>query len=216
MRTVLAAWALAACASAPARESAPTGAPAGATTSARADTLAPGLVPAGYGTLRQEAVSVRLDLRDVVMQAMPLDESVIRLLSPDSYASLRDVVASRRAELDRLAQSHQLRERELWLVRFYGLSQEARFAPRELTITSAGREFRPLEILPLTSAWGEERLQPRETQAALYLFEDGIALDQPLTVSLGAVRDAGSWATIVRTLERERALVRSRAGSVAR
>ena len=177
------------------------------------DTTRAGWVPAGFGGLRQDDVSIRLEPRDVLVRALPLDETVIRLLSPDSYRALHGLLESRRAELDRLASAHQLRGRSVWYVSFHGMAAEARFSPRDVAVTSAGREFRPLEVIPLTSGFGEQRLQARETQAALYLFEDGIDLSQPLTVSFGTLRDASTWAETLRTLERERALVRTRAAS---
>lgn len=199
------------CAAAP-QPGAPADPRVGATAVARAtDTTRAGWVPAGFGSLRQDDVAIRLERRDVLARAIPLDETVIRLLSPDSYRAMRDLLESRRAELERLATVHQLRDRSVWYVGFHGLAAEARFDPREVAITSGGREFRPLEVLPLSSGFGEHRLQPRETQSALYLFEDGIDLAQPLTVAFGTTRDAASWGEIRRTLDRERVLVRSRA-----
>ena len=92
----------------------------------------------------------------------------------------------------------------------------ARFSPLELTITVAGRDYRPVEILPLSTGFGEQRLQPRETQTALYLFDDALDINQPLVVSLGSDRNE-SWNTKLKTIEQERVLIRSRArAAVAR
>ena len=74
---------------------------------------------------------------------------------------------------------------------------------------NAGREWRPLEVLPVTAGFGSQRVQPREMQAALYLFDEGIDLTQPITVTAESAR-VESWSTILRLIERERALVRSR------
>jgi hypothetical protein len=181
----------------------------------RQDTARAGWVPAGFGSLRQDDVALQLEQRDVRVRAIPLDETVIRLLSPDSYNSLREARESRRSELDRLATIHQLRERNVWIVTFHGLAPEARFNPRDFTVRSAGREFRPLEVLALTAGFGEHRLQPRESQQALLLFEDEIDLSQPLALTFGTARDV-SWEQVIRLLERERALVRSRASAGGR
>ena len=62
---------------------------------------------------------------------------------------------------------------------------------------------------PLSTGFGSQRLQPRETQSALYLFDDALDVNQPLTVSLSG-QESTSWATTLRTIERERALIRSR------
>ncbi len=194
-----------ACAQPPRTATTPATPPIGA-----ADTNAAGLVPAGFGTLRQERIAIELRLPDVIVRLTPLDEAVIRTLSPDSYRALRDNAESRRPVLTRLAAQHGLVRGNVWYVMFYGLAPEARFSPLELTVTSLGREYRPLEVIPISSGFGEQRLQPRETQTALYLFEDALDASQPLTVSLGGVTST-AWAEILRSIERERALIRSRA-----
>jgi hypothetical protein len=206
--------ALVGCAAAPAPE-----APQPATTPARAvpaapaavvaDTTGGALVPAGFGTLRQDDIAVKLQLPDVLVKLTPLDESVIRTLSPDSYRALRELAESRRAAISRLASQHGFQRGSVWYVSFYGLAPEARFSPLELTITSSGRDFRPAEAIPLSAGFGSQRLQPRETQSALYLFDDVVDVNQPLVVSLGGQQNT-TWASILRTIERERALIRSR------
>ena len=65
-------------------------------------------------------------------------------------------------------------------------------------------------MLPLSSGFGEQRLRQRETQSAIYLFDESVDLDQPLTASFQNVRD-DSWEQILTRIERERALVRARA-----
>jgi hypothetical protein len=177
---------------------------------ASADTDASGLVPAGFGTLRQDDIAIKLQLSDVLVKLIPLEESVIRTLSPDSYRALRELAESRRPAIARLATQHGLVRGSVWYVSFYGLAPEARFSPLELTVSSAGRDFRPVEVIPLSSGFGSQRLQPRETQSALYLFDDALDVNQPLSVSLSGQQSI-SWATTLRTIERERALIRSRA-----
>ena len=167
-------------------------------------------MPAGLGSLRQDDIAIKLQLPDVLVKLTPLDESVIRTLSPDSYRALRELAESRRAALARLASQHGFLRGDVWYVSFFGLAPEARFSPLELTVTSAGRDFRPAEVIPLTAGFGSQRLRPRETQSALYLFDDAVDVDQPLTVSL-AGQQSVSWTSILRTIERERALIRSRA-----
>ena len=177
---------------------------------AATDTAA--LVPAGYGSLRQDDVSIRLSTRGVQVRAIPLEESIMRALAPDSYRALRDLLASRRGEIDRLAARNGVRRPSVWYVSFFGMEPDARFSPMELRITSAGRDYRPLEILPLSPGFGENRLAQRETQSALYVFEDGVDPEQPLTVAMGDERNA-TWQETLRRVERERALIRSRAAA---
>ena len=170
------------------------------------------LVPPGYGSLRQDDIAVRLQLTNVQVKAIPLDEGVIRLLSPDSYRALRDLQESRRTEVAALARRYGLQQYRLWYVSYFGLAPEARFSPNELTLTNNGRDFRPLEILPVTAGFGENRLKQRETQSALYLFDGALDVNQPVIVRAETATDADSWANALRRIERERALVRSRAG----
>jgi hypothetical protein len=80
----------------------------------------------------------------------------------------------------------------------------------ELIITSSGRNFRALEVIPLSSGFGEQRLKQRETQSALYLYDEEVDLNQPLTVTFQDQQSA-SWEQILTRVERERALVRARA-----
>lgn len=176
------------------------------------DTVGTQLVPAGTGTLRQDDISIRFVAKGVQVSALPLDENVIRLLSPDSYRALRGIVESRRRDLDVIARRLGVREYRLWYVSFHGLEPDARFSPRELFITSAGRDLRPLDVLPLTSGFGEQRLVQRQTQSALYLFDESLDVGHPITVTYESVRNASWNSTLLQRLERERALARSRAG----
>ena len=182
---------------------------------ASADTTGTGLVPAGFGTLRQDAIAIPLQLPGVLVKLTPLDESVIRTLSPDSYRAFRELAERRRPAIVRLASQHGLLRGSLWHVSFYGLAPDARFSPLELTVTVAGRDYRPVEILPLSTGFGEQRLQTRETQTALYLFDDALDVNQPLIVSLGGDRNE-SWSAKLKAIEQERVLIRSRAQGASR
>ena len=194
--------------SACAQQSRPGQPPAPASPSVVTDTRA--IIPPGYGTLRQEDITVKISLSDVEVWLVPLDESVIRVLSPDSYRQLRGLVESQRDRITRLASVHGLRSPSLWYVRFFGLAPEAQFNPTDVTIMASGRDFRPIEILPLTTGFGAQRLRAREMQGGLYLFDDAVDVSQPITVSMGPVR-SDRWSDILRTVERERAVIRSRA-----
>src|SRR5687767_15296553 len=67
------------------------------------DTTSPGLIPAGFGSLKQDDISIRFQLRGLLVRATPLDESIIRVLAPDSYRSLRDRRESERDRIGALA-----------------------------------------------------------------------------------------------------------------
>jgi hypothetical protein len=174
------------------------------------DSTSSTLVPAGFGTLRQDDISIKLQSNDVAVYAIPLDESVIRALAPDSYRSLRARLDSRRVEIARRAAMHDVRDPRVWFVRFTGLAADARFVPTDFTVTSGGRDYRPFDVIPLTSGFGEETVQPRIEQSGLLLFDEGVDISQPLTVTMGTERNT-DWTNILTTLDRERAAIRARA-----
>ncbi|MDE3152899.1 MAG: hypothetical protein KGL93_11690, partial [Gemmatimonadota bacterium] len=175
-----------------------------------ADTSSQGLIPAGYGTLRQEDVSIKLSLEGVLVQLLPMNESVIRTLSPDAYRTLHELLAGYRSTIRAYAAQYGLRDDNVWYVSFYGMAPDATFSPLDLTIRAPGRDFTPLRVIPITPGFGQNRLQVRDVQRAFYLFDDGLPLNQPLTVVMGAVTD-DSWQTIERKIEAEQAHVRARA-----
>jgi hypothetical protein len=170
-----------------------------------------GLPPAGYGTLRQEDVAVRLRTGTFLLRVLPLDERVTRLLAPDSYASLHKLQESLAGGIAEAAARAGVHQPVLVFVTFFGLQDQARFVPEDITITSRGRLFRPVAILPITPRWSEQQLSQRETASAVYAYEDGIALFDPFAVSYGGVTST-EWERALPALDRERAAVLARAG----
>ena len=174
------------------------------------DTTGRTSVPVGYGTLRQDDIAIRMELPGLIVRAIPLDENLIRLLTPDSYRALRELQESNKQAIAAVTRRTGGRVPDLWYVSFYGVQPDVHFSPMELVITSSGRDFRPLEVLPLSSGFGEQRLKQREAQSAIYLFDEAIDLDHPLSVTFQNVRD-DTWEQVLTRIERERALVRARA-----
>ena len=189
----------------------PTTEPAPAVATTQNDTTGRVLVPPGYGTLRQDDISLHIDAGTVLVRALPLEESILRLLTPDSYRALRDLKESDRARINAISRRYGGRPVSVWLISFYGVEPAARFTPGDVTVTSGGREFRPYDILPLTVGFGEQRLRQRETQSAVYVYDGDIEVDQPVSLMYeGGVDD--SWEDTLQRIERERAMVRARAG----
>jgi hypothetical protein len=177
------------------------------------DTL-PGLPPPGFGTLRQDDVSLRLvTSANLQIRATPLDESIIRLLSPDSYRAMSELKRSKTDAIAAVSRRNAVRELSLWYVSFFAFERgETRFSPREFIITNVGRDFRPLEVIPLTPGFGEQRLRQNGRQDALYVFDGQVDVRQPLSLSYETTRNDG-WADVLPQIERERALVKSRAAA---
>jgi hypothetical protein len=190
--------------------SAPSPAPTGRVSR---DSAASALIPPNLGSLRQDDISIVLQPSGIRATALPLDESVIRVLAPDSYRALRGILESRRAQILQRAQMRGIRDPRVWYLTFYGLSPNARFVPTDLTITSGGRDYRPLDILPLTDAFGSQRVQPREQQSGLLLFDEGVDVTQPLVVTMGSERNT-QWSNedILQKIDAERARIRARVG----
>lgn len=179
------------------------------------DTLDANWVPAGFGTLRQDDIALKTSpANGLQVRAIPLDERIIRLLSPDSYRALRDLSTSKADQLLAIKERNRLPSYSLWYVSFFALEQgETRFSPQEFIISNTGRDFRPLDIVPLTPGFGAYRLKQREVQSALLVFDGQIDVNQPVTAQLEGIPSVTDWSAVIQRIERERALVRSRAAA---
>jgi len=167
-------------------------------------------VPAGYGTLRRDDIVIRFTTGTIEIQVLPLDEQVIRLLAPDTYRSLTQLESSRAADIAEATRRGGTEHPTLVMVTFLGVVPQARFNPEELTITSRGRLFRPIGIVPLSPTWSSFQLDARQQAASIYLFEPGISVREELTVSYQGLA-SNAWTRSIRLLDQERARVRARA-----
>jgi len=172
-------------------------------------------IPPGYGTLRRDDIVVQLSTGTIGIQLLPLEQQVIRLLAPDTYRSLHQLVSSRAAEIADAAQRGGTEHPTLVMVTFLGVVPEARFNPEEVNITSRGRLFRPIGIVPLSPTWSSFQLNARQQAAAIYLFEPGISVREELTVSYQGL-SSDAWSRSIRLLDQERARVKARAQSEAK
>jgi hypothetical protein len=83
--------------------------PSAAAQGAPVDTLAPNYVPAGFGSLKQDDISLKVTpSTGLQVNAVPVDENLIRLLSPDSYRALSEVVKSKEADLKVIRERYRL------------------------------------------------------------------------------------------------------------
>jgi len=167
-------------------------------------------VPPGYGTLKRDDIVVRFATGTVEIQCLPLDEQVIRLLATDTYQSLTQLIKARADDIAAAADRAGVDNPTLVLVTFYGLVPQARFNPEDLNISSRGRLFRPLGIVPLSPTWGSYQLDARQQAVAIYLFADGITFRESLSISYQGLTNE-SWGRALRLLDQERSRVRARA-----
>jgi hypothetical protein len=167
------------------------------------------LPPAGFGTLRQDAVTVPIRRGDLLIKTTPLDENVIRMTAPDTYQRLHGLAASNRAALEQKAFNTEL---ALFLVSFFSYDANIPFTPEDLLLSSQGLRFRPLAIEPVTAGFNRRRLNQQETQMAIYAYENGMDLEVDLVVSYESVQSA-TWDNIIPVLQSERVKVIARAGN---
>lgn len=173
------------------------------------------LPPAGFGTLRQDQVAVRITAPDLQVRVLPLDERVIRLLAADAYRSLRDLARSRAGEIAAAARAAGHDSVVAFVVTYFAVQPQVRFNADQLYISSQSAFFRPIGIVPLTPRWSEYQLDQRQQASAIYLFEPAIAVLRPFTVTYGE-RSSDAWTGSLRTLHGEHARVLARAARQSR
>lgn len=163
-------------------------------------------VPAGFGSLRQDEITLDLQYESLLIKVTPLDEAVIRLTAPDTYQRLGSLARSRQDELERLIVPG---DAHLFLVSFFSYQPDVPFQPEDLNLLSLGLRFRPRAIVPITPGWSLQRLRQQETQMALYAFDARVDLESDLDVEY---RDAvqTEWDRVLARVEAERARVRAR------
>lgn len=168
----------------------------------------PGLLPPpGYGTLRQDEISIPLTSGDLQILVTPLAESVTLATAPDTYRRLSGLAARHGPEAARTTGADQP---TLFLVSFFTESAVASFVPEEVQILSRGVRLRPDAILPVTPSWGQRRLRQRETEMAVYAFPGQVDMEADLVVAYGLV-ESGAWAGILPRVQAERSRARARA-----
>ncbi len=173
-----------------------------------------GLPPAGFGTLRQDQIAIRVQTNGLTFSAIPLEESIIRTLAPDSYRTLHNIRESKKAALEALRARSGMTNVEAWYVWFINVQQgDARFDASDFIIRSAGQDFRPLDALALTPGFGDGRVAQRGQQAAVYAFDPQVDINQPLTVTALGQQTTVWGDTMLPLIERERSLIWSRSAA---
>ena len=160
------------------------------------DTIA---VPAGFGSLRVDDVSINLAEGPLTIQVTPLDETILRLLVPESHDRLAAIAAS-----------SGVRGGSQFLVSFYTETQGLRFSQTDLNLSVRGRTLRADRVVSVTQGWGTGLLRQREPMTAIYAFPE-VDLDQEFEVEYRTVRSS-AWAGILPRVRAETGRVRGRAG----
>lgn len=191
--------------------------PAPGTTVARVDEVpvlaqdtSPSLPPVGYGTLRQDEFSVEIRDASLNLKFTPLSEAVIRLAAPDTYERLHALARSRRARAQAMTEGH---EAAMFLVSFFSREPNVAYRPEGLRLAHRGRTMPPAGIVPLTTGWGQQLLQPEQTQSAIYVFPAEIDYELPIILRYDEQQSDDWHRVILPRLEAERTRVESRAGT---
>ncbi len=164
-------------------------------------------VPAGYGTLRQDEITISLRSGNLLVKVTPLFEPVVRLTAPDTYERLRRL---RESAEPQVALQTGGGDTKMFFVSFFTYQPNVTFQPEDLHLFSLGLRYRPMAIVPVTQGWGAQRLGQRETQSALYAFDGVVSLDTVLEVEYAGTRGFG-WDRVLIRIEAERSRVRARA-----
>jgi hypothetical protein len=164
------------------------------------------MVPAGYGTLKFDDITVSIRQDALLVKATPLDEGVIRLLAPDSYERYHSLAASRRADAESATGG---RHPELFMVTFFSYQADVDYQPEDLQLSHQGRLLRAVKIIPITSNFGRQRLAQQESQSAIFVFDEPINYDLRLIVRYGT-NDNDGWSRVIPKLEVERSRVRTK------
>jgi hypothetical protein len=161
------------------------------------------LPPPGFGTLRQEDVSMALTSGDVELMVTPLQASVTRATAPDTEVLLSGLVDLHAAPASDGT--------GLFLVSFYSEQPDVPFVPEEVQLISRGQRLRPQQIVPVTPSWGTRRVGQRQTQMAVYDFGEAIDLESSLLL-VYQFDESTQWSQILPRIQAERARARARAG----
>lgn len=169
-----------------------------------------GLPPAGYGRLNQDNLSIGMRANSLDIRLTILQESALRLLNQDSYASLHRLVESKRAQIDSVAMLYGVPEPGLLMVRFFALVEGTRFDAQLLTANVNALFLNPVAIIPLTTSIQSDRLERRQTAAGIYVFADALTPYRPMTFTYSATTTNGWNSDRVEVLQRERNRIQSR------
>jgi len=167
-------------------------------------------IPSGFGTLRQDQISIRLRRGEVEILVVPLEEAIIRTASPDTWERLSALgEGHRRWFRDRTGTEGAFR---LFLVALYSESVTEPFEEEELVLVSGGLRTRAVGIRGITPTWDQQRLLPGEAQMAVYAFPPEISLGPDLEVEYREIRTR-EWSRILPLVQAEQARIRGRGGA---
>lgn len=173
-----------------------------------------GMIPIGQGRLNQDVITLRLGTGSLDIRVVPLDEGLLRLLSPDGYQALTNLMTGEKKRIDSLSAARGLREPGLALVTFFGLAPNTRFDPQLLTMMGRNQLFRPVGVLPLSPGFSNQQLDARGQATAIIVYERPLPVLEPFTVSY-LTSSSTEWERKLQRLNAERARIIGRKPTTA-
>lgn len=167
-----------------------------------------GDIPPGLGTLSQDDIALTIRMAELEIRVVPLDERLLRLLTPDTYRSLHDLARIRGAQIDSVSRQNGVSLPGIFLVTFFGRRQGARFDPQNVNLLVRSQLFRPIGLVPYSANFNSQQLDQRQQATGFILFEEPVPVFETFVVSYGVAADG--WEGKLTKIQRERSRVLGR------
>ncbi len=164
-------------------------------------------VPEDYdGLLERDDITVRMRGGDLEITVTAMDESIIRYTTKEMRDYLHKLKEDRLA--DNINYNSDDQKRPItFLVTFRALGQEIRYEPHELVIYHYGQEYRPIEVVPVSSNFFSKVAYIRRPPlSAIYLFDRSIDLNsRDLVISYYNALYFNNWIRIIERVNEAKA-----------
>ena len=172
-----------------------------ASDSARTDNL-----PTDKGMLSLSNATINLSNGNLQIVFIPLDERVLRLITPDSYRSMQRLLEQQRTGLDSAIAAAGVSSPGIAFVSFQGLAANTRFEPEQLTISYQGQQIRPVAWVALSPTFSNHQLDLRQQVQALAIYRRDIPVRESFSVTyLAATSD--DWGNRLSRFDTERSRI---------
>ncbi|MEP6590794.1 MAG: hypothetical protein ABJC19_06400 [Gemmatimonadota bacterium] len=166
-------------------------------------------LPPGLGQLNQDVITLRLRTGTLEVRFLPLEERLIRLLAPDAYQALHQMLRSYRVRIDSIASSRGVHDPGVALVSFHALAPDTRFDPAILTLSLRGQQYRPIGTIPLSPSFSNQQLDVRAQASGLFVYERQLPVQEPFSLRyLDGTNE--EWERRLQRLDTERARILGR------
>ena len=163
------------------------------------------LLPVGLGTLGQDDIALNFRQEELEIRVVPLDERLLRLLSPDTYRSLHELTRTRAAQIDSVTRQYGVATPGLLLVTFFGRRQGARFDPQNINLIVRSQLYRPIGQVAYSPNFNSHQLDQRQSAIGIILFEETIPVFESFQISYGAA--SSDWEGRLNRIQQERTRV---------